>query len=977
MKLYYPIILLALLFSFSTKAQTTDLHKPTLIIEASYMQPMPSIAWQIEHGQFVPGEDINKTVNPKRRDANRTVPGKGLPAGPDPLWQQQTNQVKYPSRETLISFEVASSGVTPTDPTGAVGPNHFVNSWNSSFRIWDKEGNPLTDAASLATIFPGQTSGDPIVMYDQIADRFIVTQFYSNGFLVAISQGPDPVNDGWFTYQFPTDVFPDYPKFSTWSDGYYITSNKNSGSAGNTEVVYAIERDKIIAGDPTAQMVGFPLPGIQTSGFYSPLGFNVNGTNMPPAGDAPVVYMQDDEWSGVSTDHLKVWTINVDWENPENSTISDPLELDTEPFDGLFDGGSFSNLPQPSGPDLDALQATIMYMAQYRRFDTHNSAVFNFVVDLDGNDDYAGIRWYELRQASDGDDWEIYQEGTYSQPDGHSAYSGNMCMDSDGNIALAYTIVSSEQHPSLRYTGRFSSDELGTMTLEEGTIVDGNQSDPSFRYGDYSQMTIDPVDDKTFWSIGEYFTGGTRKNQVGAFKIASDFLNDVGVVAVVAPKDGTLSDADTVTVILRNFGFTSQYEFPVSYQIDGGDIITELFTDTIHSNSNVTYTFMTTGDFSTEGQTYALKSFTALEADENVNNDTINVSVTYLYPNNLGVSEVSSPQSGSGLTDAEPVTVTIENEGGEPQTGFSITYVLNDNEPVTEQVDSLLMSGSNMNYTFESTVDLSVLGDYYLKAYTSIEDDSDLSNDTISIVITHEMCQPNANCTEGDGIARFELGDIVNPSGCSENGYADYTDMSTNLWPGATDEMIITTNYGDQYVKAWIDLNDNFVFENEEVIVDNFIIAEGQGNGTFTEAITFLIPDTTNLGEHLMRVKTNWNNPVPEDACEGSEYGETEDYTVSIDNTTAVGNKLAASGDLIVSNLGNNHFLCQLDAAGNRETLIFTVHNLSGQTIIQNRVQNINGTYRYDFDMSYAPKGLYLIRMGSESFGKVKKILVN
>ena len=111
-----------------------------------------------------------------------------------------------------------------------------------------------------------------------------------------------------------------------------------------------------------------------------------------------------------------------------------------------------------------------------------------FVVDLDGNDDLAGIRWYELRQTNDGDPWTIYQEGTYTQPDGHSAFSGNMCMDASGNIALAYTSVSSTLNPALRYTGRFTNDPLGTMTMSEEVILNGTQIDPSTRYGDYSQM---------------------------------------------------------------------------------------------------------------------------------------------------------------------------------------------------------------------------------------------------------------------------------------------------------------------------------------------------------------------------------------------------------------------------------------------------------------------------------------------------------
>jgi hypothetical protein len=148
--------------------------------------------------------------------------------------------------------------------------------------------------------------------------------------------------------------------------------------------------------------------------------------------------MQDDAWAGVSADHLKIWTINVNWSVPANSTISSPQIINTQPFDGLFDGGSFSNLPQPSGGDIDALQATIMYMAQYRRFPTYNSAVFNFVVDLNGADNYSGIRWYELRQSNDGAPWTIHQEGTYAQPGGHSAFAAICVWMPTATLACLY-----------------------------------------------------------------------------------------------------------------------------------------------------------------------------------------------------------------------------------------------------------------------------------------------------------------------------------------------------------------------------------------------------------------------------------------------------------------------------------------------------------------------------------------------------------
>jgi hypothetical protein len=971
---YFPLLLLAASFSVTAQQKPTS-QSPTLISKSETLVEILSIASQLASGQFIEADESSKEVNPKNRDGNKAVPGKGLPVGNDPLWEQQSKSVKMKGKEPIFTFVAASSGVTPTDPTGAVGPNHFLNSWNSAFRIWDKSGNPLTPAASLATIFPGQTLGDPIVMYDPFADRFVVTEFYANGFLVAVTQGPDPVNDGWYTYQFPTSSFPDYPKFSLWSDGYYITSNKDSGSAGYVNVVFAIERDQMLIGATSAQMIGFPLPSIQTSGFYSPLGFNVSGGEMPPPGNAPIVYMQDDVWSGVSYDHLKIWSINVDWETPSISSISNPQILNTQPFDGLFDGGSFSNLPQPSGEDIDALQATIMYMAQYHRYANHNSVVFNFVVDLDGGDDHAGIRWYELRQTNDGDPWEIYQEGTYAQPDGHSAWSGNICLDANGNIALAYSVVSDSQYPSLRYTGRFSTDPLNVMTIAEESFAEGTQSDPSFRYGDYSQMTIDPLDDKTFWSIGEYFAGGTRKDLVGVFKIAPDLSNDVGIISIDSPVNGILTAAEPVTVTLRNFGVADQNNIPVSYQINEGTVINEIYTGTVTSNTNVQFTFTTPGDFSVPGATYQIHSGTLLGSDQNTENDTVSVSVTHLFADDIGVAEITSPVSGTYLSN-ETVTVTIENFGALSQTNFDISYLLDNGEPVTETVSGPIGGESTLVYSFTNPVDLSVIGYHALSVTTSLPGDANQLNDTATSTIINSLCQPELMCIQGVGIFDFQLGSVSNATGCDPNGYGNYTNLSTDLGQGSANDLTITTGYGSVYVKVWIDFNDNFNFEPDEVVVNDYIIAPGQGAGTYTETMPLDISGSAPLGEHMLRAKTNYNASVPSDPCESTLFGETEDYIGNVVLGTAVGLHNNEPNDLILINKGNNQFVALFEAVNLKENLFISIVNLQGQTVIYNRVENRGGKYEYEFDMSYAPAGIYLLHLGSENFGKVERFVV-
>ncbi|CAM1344812.1 GEVED domain-containing protein [Tenacibaculum amylolyticum] len=601
-------------------------------------QFVPSIKEQISKGTFIPAS-INKDNfygRDKRTKGNKVVPGKGLPKRLDPLLNAQKNAISRRVKSTSLTFETTNSTSTPSDPTGAVGRDYYIASWNTAFRIFNKDGTPATPAASLATLFPGGADGDPIVLYDAQADRYIVTEFEDdpNGFHVAISQTNDPINGGWHIYSansFQTGTFPDYTKFSIWSDGYYVTANISatdlSGNVRNGQV-WALERDKMLAGDASASIQAFSLPGMATNGFYSPQAFNVTDGNLPATGNATIVYMQDDAWSGVSSDHLKLWTIDVDWATPANSTISAATEIPTAPFTGVFDGGGFSNLPQPSGPNIDAMQATIMNQAQFRKFPTHNSVVFNFVVNTDTENKLAGVRWYELRQNGDGQPWSIYQEGTYIAPDGRHAFGASMAMDGEGNIGMGYSSVSSTESISLRYTGRFKDDPLNAMTAVEELIVQSNSDNTANRYADYSHLTVDPSNNADFWFVSEYFNNGARSNMVGVFQLTAPPNKDVGIITLQNPTSGELTNSENITISIKNFGKESQSNFPVSYTIDGGTTITETYTGTLNQAQIATYTFATTADLSITNQTYSIEVATALVDDANTSNDKATIQVT-------------------------------------------------------------------------------------------------------------------------------------------------------------------------------------------------------------------------------------------------------------------------------------------------------------------------------------------------------------
>ncbi|MDA9849621.1 GEVED domain-containing protein [Flavobacteriaceae bacterium] len=961
------------LFSFSY-SQQSETQKPSWTATLEY-RFVPSISDQIKDGTFVPAdEDAHKKLGREKRwHGNKVVPGKGLPNGDDPLLYLQENVVTKSSRDPILTFETTSNTATPSDPTGEIGRDYYFASWNSSFRFFNIDGTTASPPSSLSTLFGNDESGDPIAMYDSEADRYIITSMGGSGLNFAISQTNDPILGGWHVYNassFGTDgQFPDYPKYSIWSDGYYCTTNT---SANN---LYVLERDKIIDGDPTASIQGFNAPQMITSGFASAQVLDITNDDHPAAGNATMVYLQDDAWNQVLTDHLKIWTINIDWENPNNSSMSTPYQLPTSSFTSVFDGGSFANLTQSSGPDIDAMQATLMNQAQFRKFPTHNSAVFNFVVDvLSGSDEQAAVRWYELRQDADGEPWVIYQEGTYTAPDGRHAFGASMAMDIQGNIGMGYTSMSETAPITLRYTGRYANDPSGQMTIEENLIGQSNATNPNTRYADYAHMSVDPSNDKTFWFISEYFKPG-RRDLVGTFQIAANYANDIGVVSVDTPVSGLLSNSESVTVSIFNYGEDAVSNFDVSYQLDSGTVITETYSGTVESTETVQHTFSTTADLSTVGQTYVINSYTSLSGDEDSSNDGVTEDIQHLNPNDLGVTEILSPISGTNLSANELVTIEITNFGGAEQSNFEVSYELN-GEQVTETVDGPLAGNSSIDYIFSQTADLSAFGLYEITATVNIENDSDESNNSISVNVNNSNCTPTGDLSFGDGFHLFQVGDINNNTGEGGSGYEDFTNLSTDLEQGSTNDLTVTTGYGNQHIRVWIDFNDDFVFTLDEVVVDNYVIAPGSVAGDYTETMQLVVPDDATLGEHIMRAKSNWNAPVPDDACEETNYGETEDYIVNIVESLGIDDSVLANSEFRIISQDNNQFNISLSTLYN-DDISFSVYNVSGQVIVFNNISKNSDKYLYDLDMSYAAAGVYLVKMGNSSIGyRVGKIIV-
>lgn len=453
-----------------------------------------------------------------------------------------------------------TSGVLPPDTVGDIGPNHYVQMTNLSFAIYDRSGMLLygpvlnnTLWGPLGNVCATSNDGDPVVLYDEAVDRWLMSQFalpnYPNGPFyqcLAVSQTGDPTG-GWYLYAYliSQNKLNDYPKFGVWPDAYYMSVNQfRCNAAGSCswrgQGVVAFERDKMLVGDPGALAVYFDNPDPDLGGM---LPADWDGTAPPPA-DAPNPFVQvdDDAW-GYPNDRLWIWNFHVDWSNPSASTFMADRSLPTASFDSNLCGYDRNCIPQPSGTPVDALSDRLMFRLQYRNFGTHQVLLANHTVDV-GGADQAGVRWYELNDTGGG--WEIYQQGTYA-PDGDHRWMGSVAMNGVGDIALGYSASSGTTYPSIRFTGRLAGDPLGLMTQGEGTIINGggSQSHSTGRWGDYSMMSVDPTDDCTFWYTQEYYPSNSSAGwhtRIGSFT-----LSDCGTPD--SDGDGILDDVDNCPTV--------------------------------------------------------------------------------------------------------------------------------------------------------------------------------------------------------------------------------------------------------------------------------------------------------------------------------------------------------------------------------------------------------------------------------------------
>ncbi|MBC7930729.1 MAG: proprotein convertase P-domain-containing protein [Rubrivivax sp.] len=671
--------------------------------------------------------------------------------------------------------------VLPPDTVGDVGPTQYVQATNLLFRVFDKSGTALTPPRPISFLFTSlggrcatTDDGDPIVLYDSFADRWIITQFAVSGAAplaqcFAISQTGDATG-AYFTYEFvmPNNKFNDYPHFGVWPDGYYLSNNQFNlaGTAFLGVGVFALDRAKILAGDATASYIYFDLETAIPNA-RSMLPSDADGLIPPPAG-APNVfsYFNANEFTGDLGDSLRLFDFHADFAVPANSTFTEradsPLAVaafsPTNPA-GLDD----IEQPPPATPTsaLDSIQDRLMNRLQYRNYGAHEALVVNHTVNVGTGTTLAthqaGVRYYELRRTLPSGAWTVREQGTHA-PDLDNRWMGSAAMDHEGNLAVGYSVSSTTVFPGIRYAGRLAADPLGSLGQGEGTIIAGTgvQTNTGSRWGDYSSINVDPVDDCTFFYTTEYYaTTDTTPNdtpfgvpwqtRIGSFRVNPSCL---------APAQGTVqvnvTNCDTGLPVV---GATVSIDGNIyGTSLAGGSFSTQL--------TPGTYTVSASSPTFTPGTANAV-------VVTNGNTTVVNVCISpspVIEPDGSALTAESCAPATGAIDPGETVTVdlSLENNGSAPTSNLVATLlatggVTNPSGP--QNYGAIPIGGSSVTRPFTFTADAVLACGGTLTATLQLQDGAtDLGTATYTFT-TGALSTPRPAITYSSGNIAVPLPD--------------------------------------------------------------------------------------------------------------------------------------------------------------------------------------------------------------------------
>jgi len=803
----------------------------------------PVVSWAVHHDVSAPLRTMHGALNPrppKGADDNQLGPAirQGAPNSLHaPIQGHVSPRIPTPTN----NFDGVGNGFSgpqgtftvnsaPPDTNGTVGPQDYVQIVNTDFAVFNIDstrgavGSVRYGPVAINTLWSGfgglcqsDNDGDPVVVYDSIANRWLISQFavtnpnpdYYQCF--AVSTTSDPTGS-YNRYSFAYTNFPDYPKISLWPDAYYGTFNLfDSSNAFVGAQACAFDRSSMLTGANASQQC------FTTSSNYGGLlASTLTGSTLPPSGSPNYITALD------TTTSLAFWKFHVDFTTPANTTFTGPSSIAVASYAEACGGGTC--IPQAgTTTQVDSLADRLMYRLEYRNFGSYESLVVDHAITVGSS---VGMRWYEIR--SPGATPTVFQEGTYA-PDATYRWMGSIAEDQSGDMAMGYSTSSSSAHPGIAYTGRLVTDPLNTMPQGENSMIvgAGSQTGTLTRWGDYSSMSISPSDGCTFWYTNEYIPANGSfnwKTRIGSFKFAScgssgsnDFSISANPTSLSIQQGGnansTISTAVTSgsagTVNLTTSGAPSGMTAtvnPTSVTAGNSSTLTVTVGASVATGS---YPITVTG---TEGSA--------------THNATVTVTVTAPPTNDFSISanptSLSIAQGANGTS-----TISTAVTSGSAGT-VNLTAAVSPSGPTASLNPTSVTAGGSSTLTV--TVGASVATGTYTVTVTGVEG-SATHNATVTVTVT--------SSGGGGGIVNggFETGTF---SGWTTGGQA--TSISTNAHSGTYSGQAGSTSPTN----------------GDSTIAQTFTVPSGFGSLSFYYKV--VCPDTVTYDWATATLKDNTSN---------------------------------------------------------------------------------------------------------------------
>ena len=951
----------------------------------------------------------------------------GNPNVIDPGVQDYPGQILVDT--TIQNFQGITNpnGYYPPDTHGDVGPNHFFQVVNASYKIFSKTGTGLYGPVNNSTMWTGFTNnsndGDAVVLYDEQADRWLFSQFSLPNYpagpffqMIAVSATGDPTGS-WYRWQYQFTDMPDYPKFGVWDDGYYMSMNRFAANTGNYQGTGAVAYDRaaMIAGNSTATMVLFTLSASTEA--FGLLPADCDGTFPTTGTPEYFVYIND------NPDRLGIYEFHVNWSNTSLSTFGNLSTLNVNAFSET----GLSGVPQQgTTKKLDPLNDRLMYRLQFRHFSDHWSMVTNHTVNANvSGANNAGIRWYELRKTTGA--WSIYQQSTYA-PDNKFRWMASAAMDTSGNIALGYSISSSTMYPSIRYCGRLKNDALNTMSITERGIINGggSQTGNALRWGDYSAMSVDPSAPATFWYTQEYYT--TTSATYWTTRIASfSFLSTFFITASAIPPILDVGQQTQLDVTVINgtppytyswtsipAGYTSNIKNPVATPVINTKYVIQVTsgsqtkTDTAEVTVNLNVVASATPPIIDVGQSSQLNvvatgatgiytySWTSIPAGFTSNAQ--NPSVSPIINTKYIINVISGSQSKNDTTQVD-VTFSVIATATPP------SILIGD----TSQLDATPSGGSG-TYTYQwtsipagytSTLKNPVVSPIVTTQYiVHCNDGLQTKSDTVTVAVTMNPLIADATATPSSICA----GQTSQLNVIAYGGSTSYTYSWTSIPAGYTSDIQNPQVQPMQTTKYIAHVNDGFSTVTDTVQVDvtplpmayagndttycsyvNQIPLQGvaayyssvlwttSGDGTFSSTSSLTSTYYPGTGDKTNGFVNLTLTSFPQSPCTDAVSNTRH---ILFDPCTGIQETGSSTFSIALSpNPSEGIFFLAINGVRNKDLKI-SVSDMDGTTIIITSLRSTQNTFVKKLDISRFPKGIYLVNVQTDDQVKTEKMVI-